>query len=158
MTTPIGQIPASSIPAARAYLYSQLQALLTPDPNDVTASLGVFLDGPITDIPADVVSIGDVHQNYNPESSVGSGGSHWLREDYAITVEIQVTRNTEDSTVTFNRARALADLVVALVRSDPSLGQVVDRARPGVATHETSWVGTGRRTDIDLAIDCLKTL
>lgn len=160
MTTPIDQIPASSIPAARSYLFTQLQTLLTPDTNDTSASLLVCMDGPNTDIPEDVVSVGDVHQDYSPESNVGSGGSHWLREDYTITVDIQVIRGTADSTVTFARARALADLVVALVRSDPSLGGVVDRARPGAVTHETGWAegGHGRQTDIHIGIACLKTL
>ncbi|EST24386.1 hypothetical protein [Streptomyces roseochromogenus] len=158
MTTPINQIPASSIPATRAYLLAQLQTLVTADPNDANASLLVCMDGPSTDIPEDIVSVGDVHQNYNPEANVGSGGSHWLYEDYTVTVDIQVTRNTDDSTVTFNRARTLADLVVALVRSDPSLGQVVDRARPSVVTHETDWVDTGRRTAITIGIACLKSL
>lgn len=160
MTTPIGDIPASSIPAARNYLYNQLQSLLTADPNDSTASLLVCLDGPNTSIPEDVVSVGDVHQNYAPESSVGSGGPHWLREDYTITVEIQVSRGTDDSSVTFARARYLADQVVALVRSDPSLGQVVDRARPAAVSHTTEWQesGHGRQTFIELGIECLKTL
>lgn len=158
MTTPIGDIPASSIPAARTYLFTQLQALLTPDPNDTAASLLVCLDGPNTDIPEDVVSVGDVHQVYSPESNTGSGGSHWLREDYTITVEIQVTRGTDDSSVTFARARALADLVVALVRSDPSLGGAVDRARPAAVPHTTEWANNGRQTNIDIAIECLKTL
>jgi len=164
MTTPINQIPASSIPAARSYLFTQLQALLTADTTDANASLLVCMDGPSTDIPEDVVSVGDVHQTYSPESNVGSGGSHWLREDYTITVEIQVVRGTDDSTVTFARARALADLVIALVRSDPSLGGAVDRARPAAVTHETGWAKDqsgqtiGRHTSIDIGIDCLKTL
>lgn len=158
MTTPIDQIPGSSIPAARAYLYAQLQALVTADPADANASLLVCLDGPSTDIPEDVVSIGDVHQTYNAEANVGSGGSHWLLENYTIVVDVQVTRNTDDSSVTFNRARSIADLVIALVRSDPSLAQAVDRARPTSVIHETDWVETGRRTVITIDIECLKSL
>lgn len=160
MTTPIGDIPDSSIPAVRAYLYAQLQALATPDPADPSASLLVCLDGPNTDLAGDIVSVGDVRQEYAPFQTTGSGGPGWLSETYTVTVEIQVTRGTDDSTVTFARAQSLARLVVALVRSDPSLGGAVLRARPATADYETAWAegGGGRQTFVTLAISCFNPL
>lgn len=155
MTTPIGDIPASSIPAARAWILSGVQTQLALDKGVL-----VCLDEPGPYQPDDIISIGDVHQTYSPESAVGSGGPHWLREDYTITVTIDVYRGGDDPAGSFARARQLADLVVAVVRSDPSLGGAVDRGRPGVATHTSAWDDDhkGRHVVIELGIDCLKTL
>lgn len=155
MTTPIGDIPASSIPAARNWILAQLQAQY-PESSGVL----VCLDEPGPYQPDDIISIGDVHQTYSPEQTVGSGGQGWLREDYTITVTVDCYRGGDDAAGVFAAARALADMVVAVVRSDPSLGGAVDRARPGSVTHTGGWdeEHKGRQTVIDLGIDCLKTL
>ncbi|AEW94597.1 MULTISPECIES: hypothetical protein [Streptomycetaceae] len=160
MTTPVGQIPASSIPAARAYLLAQIQANTTADPASPSSELLVCLDEPGPYQPDDIISIGDVHQTYSPEATVGSGGSHWLLETYTITITVDVYRGGDDPAGVFSRARSLADLVVAVVRSDPSLGGAVDRGRPGGVTHEVRWDDEhkGRHCVIEIAIECLKTL
>jgi hypothetical protein len=158
-------IPTSSIPAARAYLLSQIQSTLTQDSADPTAELLISLDEPGTHEPADIVWIGDVHQTYSPHATVGSGGALWLREDYTVEITISVVRSGDDGTsalalAVFTRARALADQIVNVVRSDPSLGGVVDRARPGSVTHQSSWTadGQGRETEIQIAIECMFVL
>lgn len=155
MTTPIENIPASSIPAARAWILDGLQTQLADQP-----AVLVCLDEPSTDEPDDIISVGDVQQTYSPESVVGSGGPHWLREDYTITVIIDCFRGGDDAAAVFARARELADLVVAVVRSDPSLGGAVDRGKPGSVQHTSAWTEDhmGRQTVIELGIDCLKTL
>lgn len=154
MTTPVGDIPASSIPAARTWIFDGVQAQIT-DP-----AVLVCLDEPGPYLPDDIICVGDVHQQYSPESVVGSGGSHWLREDYTITVTVSVFRGGDDAAGVFARARQLADLVVAVVRSDPSLGGAVDRGKPGTAQHTSGWTEDhkGRMTEIEIGIDCLKTL
>lgn len=155
MSTPIGDIPASSIPAARAWILAQLQA-------QYPAASGVLvcLDEPGTYQPDDIIAVGDVHQTYSPEASVGSGGRGWLREDYTITVTVDTFRGGEDAAGTFAEARAMADTVVAVVRSDPSLGGAVDRAMPANVTHTGAWDEDhkGRQCVIEIGIDCLKTL
>ncbi|WP_371646491.1 hypothetical protein [Streptomyces mirabilis] len=155
MTTPIGNIPASSIPAARTWILEGVQAQLASD----TAVL-VCLDEPGTYQPDEIINIGDVHQQYNPENVVGSGGPYWLREDYTITVTVDVFRGGDDPAGVFARARQLADLVVAVVRSDPSLGGAVDRGKPGMVQHTSGWAEDhkGRQCVIEIGIDCLKTL
>ncbi|MET7982524.1 hypothetical protein [Streptomyces sp. NPDC005281] len=155
MTTPIGDIPASSIPAARMWIFNGLTAQLAD-----SKGVLVCLDGPGTYQPDEIINIGDVHQQYSPENTVGSGGAYWLREDYTITVTVDVYRGGDDPVGTFARARALADLVVAVVRSDPSLGGAVDRGKPGSATHTNGWTEDhkGRQAVIEIGIDCLKTL
>ena len=158
-------IPTSSIPAARAYLLSQLQATLTQDPADPTAELLIDLDQPGTHEPADIVWIGDVHQTYSPHATVGNGGALWLREDYTVEITISVVRSGDDGTTAlaqtvFTRARYLADQIVNVVRSAPDLGGAVDRARPGGVTHQSSWTtdGQGRETEIQISIECMKVL
>lgn len=160
MTTPIGNIPASSIPAARTYLLAQFQANMTADPASPSSQLLVCLDEPGPYEPDDIVTIGEVQQTYSPEANVGSGGSHWLLENYTITITIEVYRGGDNPAGVFARARALADLAVAVVRSDPFLGGAVDRARPGTATHQVVWEAEhkGRICTIELGIDCLKSL
>ncbi|MEY9944889.1 hypothetical protein [Kitasatospora sp. GAS1066B] len=153
-------IPTSSIPAARTWLYAQLLATLTPDPLSTTSQLLVCLDEPGPFQPDDIVSVGEVHQTYSPESGVGSGGPGWLREDYQLHITVDVFRGGDDPAGVFARARLLADQVVAVVRADPSLGGAVDRARPASASHTAGWDDEhrGRHVSIDLVVDCLKTL
>lgn len=160
MTTPLDQIPGSSMAAVRGYLLTRLAATVQPDPADTGASLLVCLDGPDTDVPEDVVSVGDVAITYDPFQTVGSGGPGWLTETYTVTVDIQVARGTPDSTVTVARALALANTVAAVVRADPSLGGLVDRARPADAHFETGWddTGVGRITSVEMTIAILNAL
>lgn len=163
MTTPIGNIPSSSVPAALAWLLAGLQANIAPDP--AADGLLVCLGEPGTYQPMDIVYLGDVHQTYAPQSTVGSGGPQWLREDYQVTVTVDCYRGGDDQLAVLTRARAIADLVVATVRSDPSLGGAVDRAKPASAVHTYGWAPAddqhaagGRRAEIVIVIDCLKTL
>lgn len=160
MTTPIGGIPASSIPAARTWIYDNVQANATPDATSPASELLVCLDEPGPYEPDDIISVGDVHQTYGPANTVGSGGALWLREDYTVTVTVDVFRGGDDPGGVFARAKTLADLVVAVVRSDPSLGGAVDRARPQSATHQVSWDEDhkGRHCLVEIEIACLKTL
>jgi hypothetical protein len=155
MTTPIEDIPASSIPAARAWILDGIEAQLA----GATGML-ICLDEPGPNQPDDIICVGEVTQTYGPLDIVGSGGRLWLTEEYSVTVTISVFRGGDDPVTVFNRARQLADLVVAVVRSDPSLGGAVDRARPARASHSSAWTEdhTGRLCEIELSIDCLKSL
>lgn len=155
MSTPLADIPASSIPAARAWLFAQLQVQLP-----FSSGVLVCLDEPGPNQPDDIVSVGDVHQTYSPFAGVGSGGEGWLREDYSVEVTVDCYRGGDDAAGVFAAARTLADLVVNVVRSDPSLGDAVDRARPGTVLHTSAWDEDhkGRQTVITIPIECLKTL
>lgn len=156
MSTPIGNIPASSIPAARNWIFAGLAAQLASNPKVL-----VCLDGPSTDQPDDIVSVGEnIPQTYDPQSTVGSGGPGWLREDYTVMVHVESYRGGDVAAEAFAAARTLADLVIAVVRSDPSLGGAVDRARPGAVSHTAGWAEghEGRLVEIEIGIDCMKTL
>lgn len=155
MTTLIADIPASSIPAARTYIHDGLQVQLAGAQN-----LLVCYDEPGPYQPDDIIVVGEVHQTYSPEQTVGSGGRLWLREDYTVSVIISVYRGGDDPAAVFARGRQLADLVVAVVRADPSLGGAVDRARPSTVSHVSAWneEHSGRVCDIDIGIDCMNTI
>lgn len=163
MTTPIADIPASSVPAARDWLFAGIQVqfpVLAPEDDVDGEGLLVCLDAPGPYQPDDIVCVGEVHQTYSPEQTVGSGGRFWLREDYTITVMIRVYRGGDDPAAVFARARELADVVVAVVRSDPSLGGAVDRAMPTTLTHTGEWADdhSGRLSEITLDISCMNTI
>jgi hypothetical protein len=158
MTYPIGDIPASSIPAAQTYLLTGLTALLTPDPE--ADGLLVCQGEPGTYQPEDIVYIGSTHQTYSPEATVGTGGPLWLREDYQQSICVSVIRGGEDTALVMNRASALTNLIVNYVRSDPSLGGLVDRARPASVTYTPEWdkEHMGPRVDVEITIDVMNVL
>jgi hypothetical protein len=115
-------VPSSTAPAVRRWLFNQLTAVLAPDPNNARASLLVCVDGPGPEQPDDIVSISGTARTFEKGSFVGNGGAGWLRERYTITVEIDVFRGGDDPLTVAERGQALADGVIAVVRSDLTLG------------------------------------
>jgi hypothetical protein len=153
-------IPSSSAPAARRFLFDQLTAQLTPDPAFPKSQLLVVYDSPGPFQPDDIVAVGKVHRQINPNSLVGSGGAGWLEESYQIEILIDVFRGGDYAQATFERAVALTDAVCAAVRSDPSLGGAVLSARPTTSTHDSEWDDEhkGRRCVSALEIDCYQRI
>jgi len=154
-------IPSSSVPAARRYLYEQLTAQLTPDPDFPKSQLRVVYDQPGTFQPDDIVAIGRVTRQTSVSSMVGSGGAGWLEERYQVEVIIDVFRGGGDySQQTFDRAMALTDAVCAVVRADPTLGGAVLVARPASSTHESELdeEHKGRHCVATLEIDCYQQI
>ncbi|PJN22419.1 hypothetical protein [Kitasatospora sp. CB02891] len=161
-------IPASSVPAARLWLFKALAAQLTPDSGlvngqghygDPNASLLVCLDEPGTYQPADIVSVGRVARDISVSSMVGSGGAGWLEEHYTIAIVIEVARG-DDAQSAFERAADLVDQVVAVVRTDPTLGGTVLVARPTTNTIDVLWASdhTGRVGQAELSITCMQRI
>ncbi|MGA5819729.1 hypothetical protein ACPC54_17950 [Kitasatospora sp. NPDC094028] len=155
-------IPSSSVPAARLWLFKALVASLTPDSGavsgqgsygDANASLLVCLDAPGTYQPEDIVVVGKVDRRIDVSSMVGSGGAGWLIEHYTIEITIECARATDDSQSAFERTAALIDQVVAVVRTDPTLGGNALWTKPTRSDLETvwaddhsTWVATGTLT------------
>lgn len=123
-------IPASTIPAAKLYLHTQITALI----ND--AAVLVSYDPPGPNQPDDIVMVGAVDRQVVPYQMMGSGQAGWLDEQYSVEVVVSVYRGGDDARTAFERACTLADQVVYVVRTDPSLGGAVVVAHPEQSRYE----------------------
>lgn len=126
-------IPASTVPAAKLYLHSQITTLI----NDTSVLVSYDTPGPRQ--PDDIVMVGAVDRQIVPYQMVGSGQAGWLDETYAIEVIISVFRGGDDARTAFERACVLADQVVYVVRNDPSLGGAVVVAHPSNVRYDPTF-------------------
>lgn len=143
-------IPASTVPAAVSYIHSRIITAI----ND-TAVL-VSYGPPGTNQPDDLIVVGNVTREIVPYQMVGSGQAGWLDETYTIEVVASVFRGGDYGQVVLERASALADVVVAVVRTDPSLGGAVVVAHPSAVEYEQNWDPDhkGRTVDATVSIRC----
>lgn len=132
-------IPSSTAAAARRYLFEQFTARIAPDPDSPKSSLLVCYDIPGPNQPDDIIGIGKVLRDVGVNSMVGGGGAGWLDERYTVTVTIDVYRGGDSAQQTFERAAALLDQVCAIVRTDPTLGGLVQVARPVTSESDGDW-------------------
>jgi hypothetical protein len=149
-------IPSSTAPAARRYLFEQFTAQITPDPLSTRSSLAIVYDDVGTNAPDDVIIVGLVTRQIGVNSMVGGGGAGWLDERYTIAVTIDVFRGGDDAAAVFDRASLLLDQVCAIVRDDPTLGTAVNSARPTTSQTDGEWdeEHTGRHSLVTLDIEC----
>lgn len=143
-------IPASTVPAALAYLHSHIITAV----ND-TAVL-VSYGPPTTNQPDDLIVVGNVDREVSPYQMVGSGQAGWLDEIYTADVVVSAFRGGDFGQVVLERASALADIVVSVVRTDPSLGGAVVVANPTNVQYEQNWDPDhkGRVVDVTVSIRC----
>lgn len=132
-------IPESSAPAARKWLFDALTLALPLDQLDKSASLLVCYDQPGPNQPNDIVSVGKVHRQIAVSAMVGDGGAGWLEENYTIEVLVEVFRGGDTAPAAYNRTSDLVNAIVAVVRSDLSLGGAVLRAKPVSDSTEVEW-------------------
>lgn len=124
-------IPASTIPAAVLYLFNGVTTLI----NDAAVLVSYGPPGPRQ--PEDIVAVNlGIDRQVVPYQMVGSGQAGWLDESYSIEVVVSVYRGGDDARTAFERACTLADQVVQVVRTDPSLGGAVVVARPEQSRYE----------------------
>lgn len=145
-------IPASSIPAAKQYLFNQIAAALAS-----SKDLRVYMDEPPTDPPpeSDVIVVGNVEQTFEPWEMVGSGGAGWLYEKYSIQVLVSVYRGGDEPIIVLTQATNLVYQVCSVVRTDPSLGNNVLQAYPASVNYESGWSdegASGRITEAEIKI------
>jgi hypothetical protein len=144
-------IPASTMPAAMLYLLNQITTAV----NDTTVLVSYGPPGP--NQPDDLVAVGtSVTRETVPYQMVGSGQAGWLDEHYDIDIVVSVYRGGDNGRTVLERAAALVDTVVSVVRTDPSLGGAVVVAHPSVS----SWVPSydldhkGRVVDVTVIVSC----
>lgn len=150
-------IPSSTAPAVRQWLFDQFTATLAPDPDNVRASLLVCFDQPGPNEPDDIVAVGKVRRTLKPAAMIGGGGAGWLDESYCVDVVIDVFRGADSGQVAYSRAVALADAVIAVVRSDLTLGGHVIRSVPKGDDAEVAWDSEhgGKLATVTVEIECV---
>lgn len=153
-------IPGTTAPAVRAYLRTQLDAQLQPDPDNKTASLLVCFDTPGPNQPDDIVAVGRIARQIAVNSLVGGGGAGWLQETYTVTVSVDVFRAGDDDQTAYLRCASLVDDICAAVRNDPSLGGLVLTARPLNDATSVEWdeQHMGMHATCDLDIQCFQRI
>lgn len=150
---PFQPIPVSTVPAVRAYLFTQLDAALSGQ------DVKVYYDVPGPGFPDDFIWLGTTEQTQEPARMVGSGGAGWIDETYHQLIEVSVFRGGDESQVVFERACALVAQVEAVIRADPSLGGLVVAAHPAGTTYESDWEAShmGRITEAQMRIQIQAT-
>jgi hypothetical protein len=126
----------STVPAVKAYLFAQLQAR-----PEITAGAKTLVsyDDPGPYQPDDIIVLGDVSRSVAPLAMVGDGGPGWLQENYTQSVVVSVYRGLDSAQAAFERAALLADVVIDVVRVDPSLGGLVTRCWPLDVSYVSDW-------------------
>ena len=143
-------IPVSTVTSAMAFLFSGITSAI----NDSEVLVSYGIPGPGQ--PDDIVYIGSVDRTATPYQMVGSGQAGWIDEQYDVEVVISSFRGGDDSRAVFERATSLADTVISVVRTDPSLGGVVQLAYPSDVSYVPAWDNDhkGYSTDVTLTIRC----
>jgi hypothetical protein len=143
-------IPVSTLPAVKAYLFTQLSAR-----TELADPVGVFYDLPSVTPPDDLVYLGDSRGKNVITRMVGSGGAGWLDEHYELDIVVDVIRGDDDPKANDEQALALLAAVVDTIRADPSLGGLVIQAAPVAFSLSSSWDDdhVGRTATAVLTVD-----
>ena len=154
--------PTSTAPAAKAWLFGQLQSTLTADPASVLeVSYASRVD--MDNSPDDQVWMGGiVNRVVSPLALVGNLGQDALQEQYDLEVRISCYRGGDSGDIAEARAWALAGQVETVARTDPTFGGLLYMSRPNMSSSGTDWSdeenANGRIADLTLTIQCFATL
>ena len=162
--------PTSTGPAAKAWLYGQMVATLTPA-SDGTFQLSYAIDVDNTNSPDDMVwLVGVQNRTVKNFAMVGNLGQYALAEEYDLTVGFSCYRagesNDADATldpayVAEQRVWALIGQVETIVRTDPTFGGLLWTSQPMVLPEvPVDWddSGNGRIATAELSIHCQAVL
>jgi hypothetical protein len=88
---------------------------------------------------------------------IGGGGAGWLDETYSVEIVIDVFRAADSGQVAYQRAMDIANGVIALVRTDITLGGHVIKSQPKSDDAEVEWDAdhAGKRATVTLEIECV---
>lgn len=151
-------IPVSTVPAVQSYLLTAIQnaALTDSAPSDILVCFGQ----PATEAPAAIIEVGHgVRRTTVPATFIGGGGVDWLNESYDIDVAVSVAEETVDTDgdplALSERTWQLVGFVETVIRTDPSLGGLVNLAYPrSVTGGEPVWSenGVGRVCELVISV------
>lgn len=147
-------IPGSITKAAKAWIFSALDAALSADSGN---SFLVCYDEPGPNQPDDIVSVGAVDRTLARAGMVGSLGAGAFQDTITVHVIVSVYRGGDVAQTVFERACDLIDGVIDVIRADPTLGGIALRAWPksfvvGAAAWEEDH--KGRVSETDIPIEC----
>lgn len=132
-------IPVSTVPAVLSYLLTNVTAACNADAAVLqgTDQILVKLGQPSRDNPPNMVEFGRISRRVKWESFVGGGGADALYEIYDIDLSVYSWLGygdvSDDSSVALQvmqRAWQILGYIETVVRTDPSLGGLVDIAYP----------------------------
>lgn len=126
-------IPVSTVDTVKDFLVANIATQIA-DPTVL-----VSYDMPGDYQPDDIVVVGDIDVDTQVHAFVGSGGAHWLAEQYKVAVTISVYRGGDNASLTWKRAKTLSDAIDTLIRTDPSLGGVVQLCWPSRTSFKSEW-------------------
>lgn len=112
---------------------------------------------PGTNQPDDLIAVGtSVARETVAYQMVGSGQAGWLNERYDLDIIVSVFRGGDNGQTVLERAAVLTDVVVAVIRTDPSLGGAVTVAHPSVSSYVPSYdqEHKGRLVDVTITVSC----
>lgn len=122
-------IPASTVPLATGYLFDNIKVAVN-DP-----AVRIWYGPPPPGTTGDAIVIEGITKEISVSSMVAGGGAGWLDEIYTIELNVWVYRGGDNGQPVMERASVLADIVIAVVRTDPSLGGAVLVAQPTVVEY-----------------------
>jgi len=156
--------PTSTAPAAKAWLYGQMQSTLTAA-SDATFGLTYATTVATPNSPDDMVWLEGVQNRVVSNfAMVGNLGQYSLAEEYDLVVQISCFRAGEESDVVATEPGALAEartFVIAgqietIQRTDPTMGGNLITSRPNQSGSDVDWddSGNGRIATIQLSFHC----
>lgn len=143
-------IPVSIAKGAKAWLYGQLQAAFEGWTCDTGAPLMVSYDEPGKNQPNDIVAVRSLKRRLDAGGMVGSMGAGAVYDTVELDVVASVFRGGDIAQACFERACDLVDVIVSVVRADPSMGGLVTVARVAdIDIPEAGWTENhaGRLTE-----------
>lgn len=151
-------IPVSTVPAVQAYLLDQITAATSSTPDD---ALVISFGEPAKNAPDIIIEVSsNVRLSNVPSTFIGSGGADWLNEVYDLDIKVSAAGETTDAQGDLGLSQTAWTYVAnisTLVRSDPSLGDLVNQAFPStISGGEVVWADNeiGRICELTVAIHC----
>ena len=151
--------PTSTAPAAKSWLFGQMQSTLTAA-TGFTFQLGYATNEGTLDNPDDMVWLGKVaNRQVKPFAMVGDQGAFSTAEAYDLEVTVSCYRAGEGYQPGIDaetRAWVLVGVIETIQRTDPTMGGVLWTSRPNASDADVDWddSGNGRVCTIPLSFHC----
>jgi hypothetical protein len=154
--------PVSTAPAAKAWLFGQMQDTLTATA-DATFSCSYASEIDTLNSPDDQVWMGSIaNRVVSHLAFVGDLGQWALQEEYDLEVKVSCYRAGDDSNTAEARAWAIAGQIETIARTDPTFGGLLITAQPSLSSSDVDWDAeenaNGRVADLTLTIHCLAAI